>query len=266
MMSAHGWEIRAYDESFLMRSVEKRVEACRLASTTDYLSLLAEDPHEAQIYSNSLQNSYSEFFRDPLTFAILERFILPELIMEKKNKDYSEVRIWSAGCASGQEVYSIAMLLDELSTSENRGVNFRIIATDMDLYELEAGRQGVFSASALQNLNLRRLGRYFNKINGDYYQVNSRLVDMIDFSQYDLLDANISSPPAAIFGDFDLILCCNLLIYYGLEARCKIITRLQRSLVGTGYLVSGESENDMLKNFHTLCQASFQAPVFKRCK
>jgi len=176
------------------------------------------------------------------------------------------VRIWSAGCASGQEAYSVAMLLNELSASDTQEIIFRIIATDTNPAELEAGRQGIYSGSALQNVNLRRLGRYFDKLKSDTYQLNSHIREMVDFSQYDLLDVNISSPPAAIFGDFDLILCCNLLIYYGLEARRRIITRLQQGLVGNGYLVTGETEKDMLNKTQDFCQVSFQSTAFNRCK
>jgi len=265
-MSAYGWDVRAYDESYLLRSVEKRVASCNLASNNDYPDLLIGNRQEAQIYYDSLQNSYTEFFRDPLIFAGLERVILPELIREKRRRNHSEVRIWSAGCASGQEAYSVAMLLNELSASDTQEIIFRIIATDTNPAELEAGRQGIYSGSALQNVNLRRLGRYFDKLKSDTYQLNSHIREMVDFSQYDLLDVNISSPPAAIFGDFDLILCCNLLIYYGLEARRRIITRLQQVLVGNGYLVTGETEKDMLNKTQDFCQVSFQSTAFNRCK
>jgi len=263
-ISGYGWDIQAYDESYLLRLAEKRAATHNLASIEEYSDLLSGDQHEARIYFNSLNNSYSEFFRDPLTFAFLERIILPELLTEKKRGDRSELRIWSAGCASGQEAYSIAILLDELSACDTKELNFRIIATDNDSVELETGRQGVFSAAALQNVTLGRLGRYFDRLNADSYQVGSRIRERIDFSQFDLLDLNTFSPPASIFGEFDLVFCCNLLIYYGVEARTRILSRLQKSLVAKGYLVAGEAEKEMVKKTRSFCQVSSGSSVFKQ--
>lgn len=263
-MNAHGLDIASFDEGYLLRSIEKRISSCNLRSIAEYPDFLAGDPQEVRILFNSLQNSFSEFFRDSLTFAGLEYIILPELIMQKRNRSQSEIRIWSAGCAAGQEAYSVAILLYELLSGNGRDLCCHIIATDNNPDGLEAGRQGFFPESALRQVSMDRLSKYFTRQKNGSYQVISPIRERVDFSRYDLLDENTSGPPAGIFGDFDLVLCSNLLIYYAPQPRRTIINRLRHSLAENGYLVTGVAEKDMLSDVHDLRRQSFSSSIFKR--
>ena len=114
MRQAHGYEISQYDESLLAKAVERRLAATAHSTQIAYLAYLSENSAEATTFSRSLTVSHSEFFRDPLVFAVLERLILPYLVKGIGAHGRSGIRIWSAGCAAGQEAYSVAMLLDEL--------------------------------------------------------------------------------------------------------------------------------------------------------
>jgi chemotaxis protein methyltransferase CheR len=262
-LSRQGWDIRPFDETFLQRSLENRLSGNGLASVPEYAALLAEDKLEARAFYDSLHNSYSEFFREPFTFACLEQAILPGLLAEKKKRKQSEVRIWSAGCAAGQEAYSLAILMEELLAHEDPPGSYRIIATDICPQKLEAGRQGMYAEASMKQVRLNQLKTFF-AANGTTWQVMPCLRERVDFSVYDLLDENTSSPPAGIYSDFDLVLCCNLLIYYRPETRRFIINRLLQSLAPGGLLVTGQAEQAMLEKMRGLDMVSLQPAIFKR--
>ncbi|MEI8190326.1 MAG: CheR family methyltransferase, partial [candidate division NC10 bacterium] len=185
MRQAHGRDLSQFDESFLIKSIEKRLAATACGTAAAYLERLADDRAEAEALCDSLRIGYSEFFRDPLTFALLERVVLPALVQEKSGGP--EIRIWSAGCAAGQEAYSVAILLEELATLRERPVPFRIFATDVSEADLAVARNGVYDHAAVQKVRLRHLRDYFSA-KGEIYVVAPRLRDRVDFSTYDLLD------------------------------------------------------------------------------
>jgi len=149
MDRSHGRDISVYDEGFLSRSLDRRVLATGCETLAAYLGYLLEDSAEAEAFYGSLCVSYSEFFRNPLTFALLEQLILPGLIAKTEQPARTEIRVWSAGCAAGQEPYSIAILLDELTAARGDTVSFRIFATDNSEPELAAARKGVYDPAAV---------------------------------------------------------------------------------------------------------------------
>ena len=164
----YGRDISIYDEGFLMRSLDRRVSATGCETLAAYLVPLSENEAEAETFYRSLRVSYSEFFRNPLTFALLEQLILPGLVAEKERAGRSEIRVWSAGCAAGQEPYSIAILLDELTAGRGNTVSFRIFATDNSEPELAAARKGVYGPAAVGNVRLKHLSGYFSGDGGAY--------------------------------------------------------------------------------------------------
>ncbi len=236
--AAHGLDVSRYDEAFLRRTLAKRMEVTGTATIPDYAGHLAGDREEAQKFCSSLRITHTEFFRNPLSFAVIEQIVLPALV-ESKKKSGGEIRVWSAGCASGQEAWSIAMLLDELAGP----VSYRIFATDLE--EPVYARQGVYGPGDVGNVRTRHLHEYFTR-QGDAYSVVPRLRERVDFSVCDLLDGSPAIPAASIYGDFDLILCCNLLFYYSLEARRQILDNICSGLGPGGYFVTGEAERVMV--------------------
>ncbi len=145
-------------------------------------------------------------------------------------------------------------MLDELLTVRASPISFRLIATDHAEAELAAARRGVYDEAAVRHVRLRHLRDYFRR-EGEAYVIAPRLRARVDFSAYDLLDEQLASPPAGIFGDFDLTLCCNLLFYYRPDRRRLILDRLQRSLSPHGYLVTGETERALVERsggFHAV--------------
>lgn len=246
MDRVHGRDFSAYDEVFLRKTLEKRMAETGIGDSSTYCEYVLENGLEAEALSSALCISYSEFFRSQLNCALLEQMILPGILAAKETNGRGEIRVWSAGCAAGQEAYSIAILLDELVAKRGNHVDsFRIFATDRSESELEAARHGSYDVSAVRNVRLKHLQQYFTR-RGDVFQVVDSLKKMVDFSVHDLLDERLSCPSESIYGDFDLVFCGNLLFYYRPEVRSSILNKLCHCLAPGGYLVTGEAERDIV--------------------
>jgi len=239
-------DISMYDSLFLEKGIRVRMEASACKTIDDYLLQLNNIPKESSELMDQLSNSYSEFFRNSLTFAYLEQIVLPMLVRQKVKNNEKEIRIWSAACASGQEAYSIAILFDELIESTKTNVTCRIFATDVRPDELANAQNGVYQLASLGNVTLRRIQTYFTK-RAETYTIVSQLSNYIDFSIFDLLLEQGSCPPASIYGNFDLVFCSNLLFYYRDEYRRRILGKVSNCLTEGGYVITGEVERDILK-------------------
>ena len=202
LRQSQGIDITAYEDSFLKKTIQKRMTESKSNSMEEYCTLLKQSSTEGNLLIALLQNNYSEFFRNALTFDVLERIVLPSLSQKKKKK---EIRIWSAACAQGQEVYSIAMLLEELRNGDKTKLKYRIFATDICDAQINKAGIGKYPSSALNNISFKRAEKWFTKLK-DNYTIKPQLKENIDFSVFDLLDKNSGSPSASIFGDFDIII------------------------------------------------------------
>jgi len=252
-------DLTIYDEAFLVKTLRRRMAAINI-NQSDYVLYLQKNRDEAESLVASFQISYSQFFRNGLTFAVLEQLVLPQLLSHKPEN--GEIRVWSAGCSTGQEAYSIAILLEELLISSSKPMRFRIFATDLSSEALDTARTGVYDEDSLSNVRMKYIKRYFSKM-GAAYQVVPGLTEKIVFSQYDLLDAHSTNPPDSIYGDFDMIFCCNLLFYYQTPVRRSIVKKLKRSLAAGGFLITGEAESLFMGNDQNLKMLSASAPVFQ---
>ena len=236
-----GRNIFVYDESFLLKSLGKRLTKNAIENMSAYLDFVTDNLAEGAEFFRSLNITYSEFFRDPLTFSLLEKTILPGLFQEKEKSCGTEIRIWCCGCSSGQEPYSVAILLDELAERIGVGCGFRVFATDSDESELELARRGMYQKAMIENVKFKHISNYFVQ-EGESYLIDAKLRDRIDFSVYDILDELSSSPPSSVYGDFDIVICSNLMIYYREDVRDFILNKLHRSLAPNGFLITGDAE------------------------
>jgi chemotaxis methyl-accepting protein methylase len=284
MAVSHGLDISRYEEAFLRAAVSRRMAASRPASLAAYGEHLEKSISEAAMLMHSLRIDHSEFFRNPLTFGVLERLVLPGLICEKWPCGDGEIRVWSAGCAGGQEAWSLAMLLEDLAglqssveqasrllvpqqTGNRDGrptsggqVPYRIFATDLS--DPDVARAGVYAAEAARNVRLGHLKKYFST-QGDSFSIIPRLRERVDFSIHDLLDTSSASPAASIYGGFDLILCCNVLLYYQPDARQRILDKIRRALSPGGYFVTGEVERAIVSGHREFRAVLPPAAVFR---
>lgn len=242
-------DISKYDSKFLNKSILNRMDETKYLLIDEYLYFLEQNKEENQILLSSLQNSFSKFFRNTFTFSILEAIIFPILIQDKSGNKNKEIRIWSSACASGQEVYSLAIVLEALKNGDATKFNYRIFATDVSESQIKLAEIGEYTEEALGNIPLKYTKQWFTKHNG-IYKVKPTLKKHITFSQFDLSNDKLKSPRDSIFGDFDLIVCANLLFYYNNDYRKKILQKVINNMAEGGYVVTGEVEREILTGFN----------------
>jgi chemotaxis methyl-accepting protein methylase len=245
LLVSYNLDIRGFDNAFVEKSIDRRLSADKDITPNNYLALLRNDREEVTHLIDSLHVSYSEFFRNPLTFAYLEQFVLPLFKYRIRKETKTELRIWSAACASGQEAYSVAILLDEMNQESSGKFNFRIFASDNNAEELERARQGIFNPASLQKISLKRIQKYFVQ-KDENYSISSSIKKLVDFSWFDLLDEQPASPVPSIYGNFDLVICSNLLFYYAPASRKRILEKIKKNMAPGAFLVTGETERDIL--------------------
>ena len=264
LLNNNGIDVSKYEEEFLKKSLLKRITETHCDSEEAYISFLEKNASEGVLLLDSLQISYSTFFRNSLTFAVLERIILPMLIQKKSNNKKKEIRIWSTACAAGQESYSLAMLMEELKKSCRDEITYRIFATDQSETLINEAIKGEYSTAALNNLSMIRVNEWF-KIKGESCTIKPALKKHIDFSVFNLFNAQLSCPPVSIFGDFDLIICANLLFYYKPEFRKIILDKITNCLAIGGYMMTGEAEREIFMKYN-YNEVFSQSAIFEKLK
>ncbi len=262
ILQLQGVDVSKYDETFLNKSIQKRITETHCNSVQEYCALLEQKSNEGEYFLNSLHISYSEFFRNTLTYSALEHIVLPSIALQKRSTKQKEIRIWSAACAAGQESYSLAMLMEELKNGDCETIKYRIFATDQDQTQVIEAQKGQYTAEALNNLSLKRFNQWFTQL-GNNYIVKQELKANIDFSVFDLFSEQLGCPPASIFGDFDLVVCANLLFYYKHEYQKMILEKTSGCRANGGYLICGETERDILIR-HNFKEVFPQSAIFKK--
>ena len=229
-----GHDFSEYKERTFQRRVQRRMQVVQSTNVEDYMKLLQQQPDEVNALLRDLLIGVTDFFRDTEAFQALETLVIPKLF-EDKGEDH-EIRVWVAGCSTGEEAYSIAILLCE--QCEKRLLpppRVQIFATDIDEAALRVARVARYPASAVRSVSADRLHRFFLHEN-DSYQVVKELRDMCIFSAHNI----IRDPP---FSRLDLISCRNLLIYLRSSLQTQIIPLFHYSLKLGGYLFLGSAEN-----------------------
>lgn len=249
LLQSHEVDISIYEEAFLKRTMNKRLFVTKCIDYSDYFKYLKTHKSEIDLFLNSLHNGFSEFFRNPLTFSIIEQIILPSVLEKKKNTNEKELRIWSAACAAGQETYSISIVFDEMMETCSSKLKCRIFATDHNQAELSNAMKGTYQTASINKVTFKRINKYFTQ-QGENFTIIPKIKEYIDFSVFDLLTKHGESPPASIYGNFDLIFCSNVLFYYKPEYRFRILEKLSKNLSPGGYLITGEAEREIVKSFN----------------
>jgi len=263
IQSVIDFDISKFDDAFFIKAVENRIAIVKVNGISEYIQHLSNNIDEANKLLQSLYITHTEFFRNPLTFAHLEEWILP-LLMNRKS-DKGELRIWSAGCSTGQEAYSIAMLIENLNSREQKKVRYRIIATDVSESALIKAKTGEYNEKEIQKIRVKDLNEFFVRF-GETYKVSPQLKQHVSFSTYDLLDNLSSSPQESIFGNFDLIICSNVLFYYKLKYQQFIIKKLVGVMDEKGYLITGEVEKYNVEKSRYLNLVSTSSTIFQSKK
>jgi two-component system, chemotaxis family, CheB/CheR fusion protein len=228
-----GHDFSFYKPNTISRRIERRMTVNQIEHIGDYVRYLQKNPSEIETLFKELLIGVSNFFRDPQAFDLLARKAIPAIF---KNKDLGQpVRMWVPGCATGEEAYSIAILLREQMEMFKREVQVQVFATDIDSKAIETARTGTYPDSITVDVSPQRLSRFFTK-EDNTYQVNKVIRDMLVFAEQNV----IQDPP---FSRLDLISCRNLLIYMGVELQKKVLQLLHYALDQDGYLFLGTSES-----------------------
>lgn len=242
-----GFDFAGYPPAMLARRIELRLGPAGCADFRAYRNYLEACPEEElDRLVETLTISVSQFFRNPLDFELLAGRILPALVNEKCAGPRPALRVWSAGCARGEEPYSVAILLDDLLRRDDLAFDRYIFATDIDASVLADAANGLYAAAAVENVKHRHLAAYFTP-EGEGFRLRPDIRRQVTFSRYDMLDRARRVPPDSVFGDFDLVICRNLLIYFNADYQDVIFDKLQGALVPGGYLMLGEAETPPLK-------------------
>lgn len=231
LREATGHDFKHYKETTLSRRILRRIHVLRCDSLDDYLDLLKSSAEEARALMRDLLIGVTAFFRDPDAFAALNTKVIEALLAPDRQ---GLVRIWIAGCSTGPEAYSMAMLVRDWLQTTGQERDVQIFATDLDERALNVARKGIYPAAMVEPLGPERMARYFTKV-GARYQVNKSVRQMIVFSPHNL----IADPP---FSRMDLIACRNVMIYLGPHLQKKLISVFHYALRDSGYLFLGSSE------------------------
>jgi len=179
-----------------------------------------------------------------------------------KAPDHS-LRIWSAGCAMGEEPYSIAILITEFFEKEALDLQTHIFATDIDKNILEKAQKAVYPYNSIESIKYGLLKKYFTS-DKDMYRIKQKIRGHVSFSIYNILDEQSYAPPASIFGSFDLVFCRNVLIYFNLKFQDQIFKKLHQSLIPNGYLILGEAEIPSENHKHYFKQVNSCCHIYQK--
>jgi chemotaxis protein methyltransferase CheR len=230
-----GVDLTPYRESFLMRRLRVRMAQANAKTAYDYVNLIKKDPDEFNKFLETLGVNVTEFFRDREIFDAFRKTALSELIKKKQASGNKLLRIWSAACASGEEPYSIAMMLKE-ELQDRKDFTVRIFATDMDKEALGRAEKAEYKAHDLRKLDKKTLEKYFTLGYNNLYSVNEEIRQLVRFQQHNLF----TEPPLTFM---DVIFCRNLMIYLNRQQQDELITTFYNSLNTTGYLIVGKVES-----------------------
>ncbi|WP_170885595.1 CheR family methyltransferase [Bacillus alkalicellulosilyticus] len=232
-----GVDFSSYKKNSIIRRIEKRINLGKLNFTSlhEYKEFLIGNPHEINLLKDDLLINVTEFFRDPKAFELVETKVIPEIVNQKINSGEKDIRIWVPGCSTGEEAYTIAMILSEYLDEIEESLNFKIFATDLDKDAIKKASTGTYSLHSVLGISQERMERFFRH-DGDRYKVRHNIRDKIIFAPHNIAK---DSP----FVNLDFISCRNMLIYFQPDLQKKILSMFHFSLRTYGYLLLGPSES-----------------------
>lgn len=228
-----GFDFREYRKTTLTRRMGRRLRATGAVSYEQYAGILGRNPDEYTRLFNDLTINVTSFFRDDPAFTALEEVVLPELL-NGRGKQKRDIRVWSAGCATGEEPYSVAILLLEYLRSEAKGWEIRVLGTDVDPRAIDKARSGLFAKADVEGLRPKLLKRYFSG-EREEFSVKRGLKRLVTFEEHSLL----AEPPCT---GQHLVLCRNVLIYFSSTLQVRVLKHLYEGIRQKGFLLLGKAE------------------------
>ncbi|MDX8382975.1 MAG: protein-glutamate O-methyltransferase, partial [Ghiorsea sp.] len=233
-----GIHLKDGKEELVYSRIVRRIRKLGLATFDEYIALVtSSDGEELEEFTNAITTNLTAFFREMHHFDYLKDTLIPALIRQKQASHEHKIRIWSAGCSSGEEPYSIAMTIADLVP---KGWDVKILASDLDTNMVQHSAAGIYDVKRLEGLDKSLVHRWFSKgkgSNANKVRVAQQLKDMITFKPLNLLHQ------WPMKGPFDIIFCRNVIIYFDLETKSKLCKRYADILVPGGHLFIGHSES-----------------------
>ncbi|MDO7903784.1 CheR family methyltransferase [Pseudomonas sp. K1(2024)] len=231
-----GHDFQHYKRATVLRRIERRLHVTAQTDLPGYYRYLEQHPQESDELLADMLIGVTNFFRDREAFEALERHVLPELVSDgESGEGPADIRVWSAGCSTGEEAYSLAMLVSEQLALEKREAKVQVFATDLDGRAITQARSGNYSEAIVTDVPPGRLRQFFSK-EDQHYRVRKEVREQVLFARHNLL----SDPP---FSQIDLVVCRNLLIYLDREVQRDILQMFHFALRPGGYLFLGSSES-----------------------
>ena len=227
-----GHDFTNYKRNTIRRRIERRMAVHQIAEFNEYIKYLKSNPTELKVLFKDLIITVTNFFRDPAAFKVLSEKAVKEIVRKKKIN--SPIRIWIAGCATGEEAYSVAILFEEAMDELEKKHELKIFATDIDEDSVDTARYGLYPDSIAADVSKQRLKKFFNKFDSSY-KIKDKVRENLVFAKQDL----IKDPP---FSKLDLVCCRNVLIYMDSKLQKKIIPMFHYVLNPDGFLFLGTSE------------------------
>lgn len=249
-----GIDFTFYKQNTIIRRLERRISINQINNIEDYISLLLKSEDEAAILSRDLLINVTKFFRDSEAFDLLKEKVIPEIIKNKKPAD--QIRVWSIGCSTGEEAYSMSMLFCESLEQEGKYIDIKVFATDIDREAIEYAGLGYYPESIIADVGPERLRKFFLSKN-DGYQINESIRKMVIFATHNA----IKDPP---FSKIDLVCCRNMLIYLKPNVQKRVLSLFHFSLNKGGFLFLGNSESiGELTNMFSVIDSKWKIYVYK---
>jgi chemotaxis protein methyltransferase CheR len=222
----------------LKRRFDGRMHIKGIPSYAEYAHYLDKSPTEFKELIDALTINVSEFFRDPTVWKAFQTRIMPAIIREKIQTPQRELKIWSAGCADGEEPYTIAISVIDALSYNLKAFKIEIVATDVDLQSLDRARRGVYSPARLKLASHSVLQRFFTPVAGGNLRLSDEVKRLVMFQQHDLFT---SAPRSG----FDVIACRNVMIYFSRELQQELFRNFYQALSSGGYLIVGKVESPL---------------------
>ncbi len=223
-----------YSKSHLRRRFHARMRVVETPRFIDYMDYLRNNEEEIEKLRELLTVNVTKFKRDKKVWDAIEDQVIPQILERKDESILKKIEAWSAGCATGEEPYSLA--ISYLNNRAPDDVSFQIKATDLDEEALDFARNAEYPSKSVKNLSISEKKKYFRKEHGGDWILTEEVKDLVNFKEIDIFKTSFSKK-------FDLILCRNLMIYFNSESKSELMERLVESLEEGGFLIIGMSEN-----------------------
>ena len=227
-----GITFSATNRSILDSRIKDLLRKKNIATPAEYLDLVLKNSEEMKLMLDSVTTNLTRFFRNQPHFDAFINYVIPAVIEQKKKGTDRTIKIWSAGCSTGEEPYTIAMIMKEICPP---GFDFRVTASDISLKSLMVGQQGFYADNKVDGIPENYLAKYFTKVDGGY-QVKKELQDTIHFDYHNLMNDSGAR-------NLDVVFCRNVLIYFDEPAQLKVIDNFWNSMAAHSYLYIGHSES-----------------------